>query len=84
MSSANNASFQNIFKNENEIPEEYKVPEIHQKVYLLNGELVEWKGETQNIYSLSVSLQKTVWKENCWAVSRTLALKKPWKFLKPA
>ena len=51
MSSANNASFQNIFKTENEIPEEYKVPEIHQKVYLLNGELVEWKGETQNIYS---------------------------------
>lgn len=51
MNSVNKPLFQDIFKNENDIPEEYKVPEIHQKVYLLNGELVEWKGEVQNIYS---------------------------------
>ncbi len=51
MSSADNFSLHDIFKSENDIPEEYRIPEIHQNVYLLNGELVEWKGETQNIYS---------------------------------
>lgn len=51
MDSVNKTLFQDIFKSESEIPEEFKVPEIHQKVYLLNGELVEWKGEVQNIYS---------------------------------
>ncbi|MBW7674843.1 NADP-dependent glyceraldehyde-3-phosphate dehydrogenase [Chryseobacterium chendengshani] len=51
MSSANTESFKEIFKSESDIPEEYKVQEIHQKVYLLNGELVEWKGEVTEIYS---------------------------------
>lgn len=51
MSSENNPSFHEIFKSENEIPEEYKVPEIHQREYLLNGELVEWNGDVQHIYS---------------------------------
>ncbi|RYY16132.1 MAG: NADP-dependent glyceraldehyde-3-phosphate dehydrogenase [Chitinophagaceae bacterium] len=40
-----------IFKPENNIPEEYKVPEIHQTTYLLNGELVNWQGPVANIYS---------------------------------
>lgn len=50
MSSAQQA-FNNIFKKENEIPEEYRVPVIHQREYLLNGELVPWNGEVQDIYS---------------------------------
>lgn len=51
MSSANTVSFQEIFKGENEIPEEFRIQEIHQRVYLLNGELVEWKGDVTEIYS---------------------------------
>ncbi|MFP9098415.1 NADP-dependent glyceraldehyde-3-phosphate dehydrogenase [Flavobacterium sp. RHBU_24] len=42
---------QHIFKGENTIPEEYKIPEIHQREYLLNGECVAWNGPVQNIYS---------------------------------
>ncbi|MDQ1095561.1 glyceraldehyde-3-phosphate dehydrogenase (NADP+) [Chryseobacterium camelliae] len=51
MNSENKSLFQNIFKSENEIPEEYKVPEIHQREYLVNGELVEWNGDVTEIYS---------------------------------
>ncbi|CAA7196945.1 NADP-dependent glyceraldehyde-3-phosphate dehydrogenase [Chryseobacterium potabilaquae] len=51
MGSLQAQAFYKIFKEESEIPEEYKVPEIHQREYLLNGELVEWKGEVTNIYS---------------------------------
>lgn len=40
-----------IFKDENSIPEEYRIPEIHQRVYLLNGECVTWEGTTDTIYS---------------------------------
>jgi len=42
---------QHIFKDVSTIPEEYKIPEIHQRVYLLNGECVAWNGPVQNIYS---------------------------------
>ena len=51
MSLNNQVSFSDLFKSENEIPEEYKVPEIHQREYLLNGELIEWKGDVTDIYS---------------------------------
>ena len=51
MSSANTETFKDIFKSENDIPQEYKVEEIHQRVYLLDGELVEWKGEVTEIHS---------------------------------
>ncbi|CAA7388344.1 NADP-dependent glyceraldehyde-3-phosphate dehydrogenase [Chryseobacterium fistulae] len=51
MGSSQAQAFYKIFKEESEIPEEYKVPEIHQREYLINGELVEWKGEVTNIYS---------------------------------
>lgn len=51
MSSANTESFKQIFKSESEISEEYQVQEIHQRVYLLNGELVKWSGEVTEIYS---------------------------------
>ena len=50
MSSAQ-SNFNNLFKSENEIPEEYKVPVIHQREYLLNGELVQWSGDVTEIYS---------------------------------
>ncbi len=82
MSSENTASFHDIFKSENEIPEEFKVPEIHQKVYLLNGELVEWKGETQNIYSPVCIPTQNGLRENYWEAFRILARKKRWKFWK--
>jgi len=49
--SSENPSFKDIFKSENEIPEEYKVPIIHQREYLLNGELVQWNGDVTEIYS---------------------------------
>ena len=51
MNSENASTFGQIFKSENEIPEEYKIKEIHQKEYLLNGELIQWNGETTAIYS---------------------------------
>ena len=35
-----------------EIPEQYKIDTLlHQKTYLTNGELIEWKGETAEVYS---------------------------------
>ncbi len=35
-----------------EIPEKFRINKlIHQTTYLLNGELVEWRGDTSNIYS---------------------------------
>jgi len=49
--SSEHPTFKDIFKSEDQIPEEYKVPEIHQRVYLLNGELVEWDGDVTEIYS---------------------------------
>ena len=49
--SSENPTFKDIFKTENDIPEEYKVPIIHQREYLLNGELVEWSGDVTEIYS---------------------------------
>jgi len=33
------------------VPEEYNIPEIHQREYLLNGELVPWNGDIMEIYS---------------------------------
>ena len=43
--------FGNIFVDENQIPDKFKVPEIHQREYLLNGELVPWNGDTMDILS---------------------------------
>lgn len=40
-----------VFKNENNIPEDYRIPEIHQREYLLNGALVPWDGPVTEIYS---------------------------------
>lgn len=49
--SSGQSNFNNLFKSESEIPEEYKVPVIHQREYLLNGELVQWNGDVTEIYS---------------------------------
>ena len=41
-----------IFVTEEEIPKEFELPsEINQKTILLNGQLVEWNGEVQPVYS---------------------------------
>lgn len=39
----------NIFTDQ--IPDEYNLPEIHQREYLLNGELVQWNGPVQEVWS---------------------------------
>ncbi|TDW49159.1 acyl-CoA reductase-like NAD-dependent aldehyde dehydrogenase [Flavobacterium sp. 270] len=44
-------SIDNIFVNESEIPEQYNVPVIHQREYLLNGEIVPWNGPVTEIFS---------------------------------
>ena len=41
----------NIFTDESQIPEQYKLPEIHQREYLLNGELVQWDGDVTEVLS---------------------------------
>ncbi|KGO88564.1 aldehyde dehydrogenase [Flavobacterium rivuli WB 3.3-2 = DSM 21788] len=40
-----------MFVDEAQIPEKFKVPVIHQREYLLNGELVQWSGDTMDILS---------------------------------
>src|SRR5262245_32557355 len=47
----NRGSFPVIFKEESSIPEAYKISEIHQREYLLNGALVPWNGPVTNVYS---------------------------------
>ena len=46
---ASRETIQNIFSGE--IPEQYQLPEIHQREYLLNGKLVPWNGEVTEIFS---------------------------------
>ncbi|HAO51540.1 MAG TPA: NADP-dependent glyceraldehyde-3-phosphate dehydrogenase [Runella sp.] len=43
--------FSPIFKGEDAIPQEFKLEEVHQREYLLNGELVQWDGPVTSIYS---------------------------------
>jgi len=50
-SNESNTGFGNIFVDEAQIPEKFKVPVIHQREYLLNGELVPWNGDTTDILS---------------------------------
>jgi glyceraldehyde-3-phosphate dehydrogenase (NADP+) len=40
-----------IFRAESQIPEDYKIEAIHQKEYLVNGQMRQWKGATQDVYS---------------------------------
>lgn len=41
----------NIFVKEEQIPEEYRLHEIHQREYLTNGEMVKWEGSVHEVYS---------------------------------
>lgn len=41
-----------IFVTESEVPEEYRLSApLNQNTYLLNGEMVEWKGDVSEVYS---------------------------------
>ncbi|MXN89780.1 aldehyde dehydrogenase family protein [Flavobacterium sp. Sd200] len=48
---AGTEAFANIFVEESQIPEKFKINPIHQREYLLNGELVPWSGKTMDILS---------------------------------
>lgn len=48
---ANTETFGNIFVDESQIPDKFKIPVTHQREYLLNGELVPWDGDTLEILS---------------------------------
>jgi glyceraldehyde-3-phosphate dehydrogenase (NADP+) len=40
-----------IFPEEKQIPETYQIEPLHQKEYLVNGQMREWKGTTQDVFS---------------------------------
>ncbi|HEY9259024.1 NADP-dependent glyceraldehyde-3-phosphate dehydrogenase [Chitinophaga sp.] len=40
-----------LFVEENEIPEEFRISEIHQREYLVNGEMKQWDGPVSEVYS---------------------------------
>lgn len=40
-----------LFVEENEIPEEFRISEIHQREYLVNGEMKQWNGPVSEVYS---------------------------------
>jgi len=40
-----------MFLEEGLIPEQFKIEEIHQREYLLNGELISWNGSCSEVYS---------------------------------
>jgi len=45
------AAIDNLFTGEIQIPEQFLIPEIHQREYLLNGRLVPWQGPVTKVYS---------------------------------
>jgi glyceraldehyde-3-phosphate dehydrogenase (NADP+) len=40
-----------LFVAEGEIPEPFRIAELHQREYLSNGEMVKWDGEVSEVYS---------------------------------
>ncbi|MBD1383944.1 NADP-dependent glyceraldehyde-3-phosphate dehydrogenase [Mucilaginibacter rigui] len=40
-----------LFVAESEIPEPFRITELHQREYLSNGEMVKWDGEVSEVYS---------------------------------
>jgi glyceraldehyde-3-phosphate dehydrogenase (NADP+) len=40
-----------LFVDENQIPAEYRIEELHQREYLVNGEMRSWDGEVSEVYS---------------------------------
>jgi glyceraldehyde-3-phosphate dehydrogenase (NADP+) len=43
--------FNAIFVSEDQIPEQFRLPEIHQREYLLDGELLQWNGPVTEVWS---------------------------------
>lgn len=41
----------NLFTEEAQIPEKFKIDEIHQKEYLSNGEMKKWNGDVHEVFS---------------------------------
>ncbi|WP_345949842.1 NADP-dependent glyceraldehyde-3-phosphate dehydrogenase [Mucilaginibacter sp. PAMB04274] len=40
-----------LFVEESQIPEEYRISELHQREYLVNGEMKQWDGEVSEVFS---------------------------------
>ncbi len=40
-----------LFVDENQVPAEYRIEELHQREYLVNGEMRPWDGEVSEVYS---------------------------------
>jgi len=40
-----------LFVEESQIPEEYRIEELHQREYLVNGEMKQWDGEVSEVFS---------------------------------
>ncbi len=45
------SAFQNLFPAKNDIKPDYLFQPIHQKEYLINGEIRLWTGEKRDVYS---------------------------------
>ena len=50
-SKASITAINSLFTDESLIPDEYKISEIHQREYLLNGQLVPWNGDITEVFS---------------------------------
>lgn len=44
-------TLEGLFSEENSILDQFKIDEIHQREYLLNGELIQWNGEVAEVVS---------------------------------
>lgn len=44
-------NLERLFVEENQIPEQHRIEEIHQKRYLSNGEMKSWNGEVHEVFS---------------------------------
>jgi len=42
---------EHLFVSENQIPEQHRIEEIHQKRYLSNGEMITWHGQFHEVFS---------------------------------
>jgi len=40
-----------LFIGENEVPEQFRIDEVHQREYLSNGEMKKWDGDVHEVYS---------------------------------
>lgn len=44
-------SLADLFVTEDQIPEEFRIEELHQRTYLVNGEMKKWDGAVTEVYS---------------------------------